>query len=202
MENNQVKLFKQEWWPTPIWFTDLDPSSINPTAIVNECVAEKNRGHGRDFSSFGQSWGSHNMIDNIRQNVYPELNKLAKFVENTAVHISEDYGFIRSILKIEEVWCNFQYPGGHQTSHTHIRPLVALYYAQAAEDSGNVWFRPPEPMGYSNKMFTRANNQYNFGKVDYAPTVGRIFFFPGWLAHHVVQNQSTQDRISVSFDLI
>ncbi len=199
---NQVRLYKEEWWPTPIWYTDLDHNLIDPAVITQECIAEKSRGHGRDFSEFGQSWASHNIMDNVRKNVYPEINKLATFIENTATHISDDYGFIRSVLKIEEAWCNFQYPNGMQTAHTHIRPLVALYYAQASENSGKIWFRPPEPMGYSNKVFTRSNNHYNFEKIEYSPTVGRLFFFPGWLSHHVVLNQSTQDRISVSFDLI
>jgi len=198
----QIKLYKEEWWPTPIWYTDISHNDINPEIIVQECQAEKSRGYGRDFTEFGQSWGSHNLVDPIKAGVYPELKKLSDFVENTATYISEDYGFIRPILKIEEAWCNFQYPNGMQTVHTHIRPLVALYYAQAAEGSGKIWFRPPEPMSYSNKMFTKSDNRYNFEKVDYSPIVGRIFFFPGWLSHHVVLNQSTQDRISVSFDLI
>jgi uncharacterized protein (TIGR02466 family) len=199
--NKPIELLKKELWPVPIWFADIDFNNINPSSITKECIIEKSKGNGRHFSKFGQSWASNNLLDSIRDESYPELNKLANVVEEISSHIAEDFGFIKSIMKIKEVWCNFQYPNGMQTSHTHVCPLVALYYAQASENSGDLWFKPPEPMGYSNNIFSKANNNYNFQKVTHTPKPGRILFFPGWLSHHVVLNQSNEDRVSVSFDI-
>jgi uncharacterized protein (TIGR02466 family) len=196
-----IKIVREEWWPTPIWYSDIGQDVIDPVKLAKECVLEKSMGAGRDFSDFGLSWASDNIIDKVKNGTYPMYQKLAELVESVAVHVAKEYGLYTG-PKIDQTWCNFQYPGGIQTSHIHACSLVSLYYVQSPNDTAKIWFKPGEAMGFSNKMFTPGETRFTFEKVQYSPTVGRLFFFPSWLMHHVVINQSDQDRISVSFNLI
>jgi uncharacterized protein (TIGR02466 family) len=80
-----------------------------------------------------------------------------------------------------------------------------VLYLQVPENSGDIIFHNPlECRRLSNTFFERIKqeeNDYNFSHVKYTPVVGEMLIFESWLQHTVAQNLSTDNRISVSFNI-
>jgi uncharacterized protein (TIGR02466 family) len=103
-------------------------------------------------------------------------------------------------------WLQYNQPGSYFVRHDHYGALVSgVLYLEVPEKSGDILFHNPlEARRLSNTFFERAKveeNEYNFSHVKYASTVGEMLMFESWLQHTVQQNHSTENRISVSFNI-
>lgn len=87
--------------------------------------------------------------------------------------------------KIDSIWFNINGPGHYNRWHTHrIRKHAAVLYVQVPENSGHIEFRQKHQV---HKIY---------------PTVGQLLVFPSDLEHRVLMNNSTENRISVAFNLL
>ena len=89
-------------------------------------------------------------------------------------------------------WTIINKPGEQIFPHNHdIGPTFwsAVYWAQVPENSGQLEFYP---LGITAYDFTTVTTQ---------PTAGDYLIFPGWILHGVRQNCSTEDRVSMSFNM-
>jgi len=197
----QFKIYKDEWWPMPIWYTDIPETVVDPSLIADEANLLKNLQFGTDHRPKALSWCSHNIKDTVNDGKLPEMKKLKEVVLTVAPVISKDFGFKNPNLDIEEMWTTFQYPNGIQTPHTHQYTLAAVYYANSNDDMGKIWFINNGGSAVSNKSLTDNTNKYTYEQVEYSPIIGRLLMFPSWLLHMTNVNYTDQDRISVAFDL-
>lgn len=84
---------------------------------------------------------------------------------------------------LEHVWFNMNPPGSFNKWHSHTNTtVVCVLYVQVPSNSGNIEFR-----GQFTESIT--------------PSVGLFLVFPGGVDHQVVMNRSSQDRISMAFNL-
>lgn len=195
------KIYKDEWWPMPVWYTDIDVSAVDPALIVDEANLLKNLNFGKDHRPKSLSWCSHNIKDTVDEGKLPEMKKLKDTVLKLTPIISADFGFKNPNLDVVEMWTTFQFPNGMQTPHTHQYTLGAVYYAHATDDMGKIWFLNSGGSAVANKSLTQNINKYTFEQVEYSPIIGRLLLFPSWLPHMTNVNYTNQDRISVAFDL-
>jgi hypothetical protein len=84
---------------------------------------------------------------------------------------------------ISRSWFNINSTGNSNNWHHHgLHPIVGVFYIQVPENSGNIEFQ---------------KNEENFS---YFPINGDFLLFPGNLNHRVLENKSTEDRISLAIN--
>jgi uncharacterized protein (TIGR02466 family) len=98
-------------------------------------------------------------------------------------------------------WGTLIRAGGHQTAHMHpLGWLSGVYYAhlppdmkQSSAEAGWLEFnRPPERFYCKTEPQTRR----------YEPREGRLILFPSWFWHQTFPFESTDERISIAFDIV
>ena len=127
------------------------------------------------------------------------INLDNNFIEDNNLHIlktvimetvSEHFNGVKIIIK--DSWVTKFLPGDTAQVHDH-RPdvLSGVYYIKATGNEGNL--RLINPLTYDNFV----------GNLDFEiiPVTGKLVLFPGWLKHQVLQNNSTNERISLAFNL-
>ena len=103
-------------------------------------------------------------------------------------------------------WININKPGNYNTKHLHpTNDLSGVLWIKAPQNSGKIVFESPhefqayqEIESYSNEFKDSFNIDHNYY---FNPTEGRMIVFPAHLSHHVQENKSNEDRISVSFNI-
>ena len=79
-----------------------------------------------------------------------------------------------------------------------------MYYIKAPKNSGQIVFNEPRATAHMvmprRKQGIPPSHLWREVRVD--PLEGRIIIFPAWLWHCVEPNESTDIRISVSFNFI
>lgn len=85
--------------------------------------------------------------------------------------------------KVMRLWINVNGPGHYNKWHTHGLSNVAVLYVSVPENSGDIEFR-------------RGDETYKI-----TPKVGQLIMFPGTLEHRVLENKSSEKRISIAINL-
>ena len=103
-------------------------------------------------------------------------------------------------------WININKPGDYNIKHVHpTNNLSGVLWIKAPQNSGDIIFDSPnvfesflENKSYDDdfKKSICIDDSYHF-----YPTEGRMIVFPSYLQHHVQENKSNEDRISVSFNI-
>ena len=103
-------------------------------------------------------------------------------------------------------WININKPGDYNIKHVHpTNNLSGVLWIKCLENSGDIVFDSPNNFEsfLENKSYNDDFKKSNFIDDSYHcyPTEGRIIVFPSHLEHHVQENKSNEDRISVSFNI-
>jgi uncharacterized protein (TIGR02466 family) len=198
-----IEIKKDNWWPTPIWCFDADPTQIDFDKIKEEAYEIKAHDQGRAVSNYG-GWQS-NDLDLTKDN---ETNKLLKFIEQGVACCLDDVGAGPKVNKmITDCWVNINKKG--DGNHPHIHPsstLSGVVYIQGNDKSGNIRFHSNSPENYyylelTNNHFDTQTNPYNFSYVFYPCEKYKVIVFPSILLHSVEPNNSDEDRISLAFNV-
>ena len=103
-------------------------------------------------------------------------------------------------------WININKPGDYNIKHEHpTNNLSGVLWIKCLENSGDIVFDSPNNFEsfLENKSYDDDFKKSNFIDDSYHcyPTEGRMIVFPSHLQHHVQENKSNEDRISVSFNI-
>jgi len=177
-------------------------------ALSEFCYEIKKIDSGRKVSNAGGGWQSNDL--NIDK--YFEENEHYKmFVTNVVGSVK---GFAKRLgiipdVHMQNMWINISNSGAYNHVHAHSRSIVSgCFYVKTPENCGSIVFTNP------NKHLMRAYLEYwhlmDEGKLDNSPLShfdwqidpeeNNIVMFPSWLEHHVDDNKSDEDRISISFN--
>jgi uncharacterized protein (TIGR02466 family) len=194
-----MQVYRDEWWATPIWYFDIPETQINPNLIKEECYKEQLNSKGRIISN-RLGWQSNGIFITPET---PNISNLMKTIETNSKIIFEDYGIKKGInLVIDYFWININPSGAHNIPHIHPTPgLSGVYYASVPKNSGKVIFYNNFMMQYVNEILLDGNNKNTHSTVTYETFNGRVLIFPSWLPHSVEANNSSEDRISIAFNL-
>ena len=105
------------------------------------------------------------------------------------------------------MWININGKGHYNKLHHHpLSDLSGVFWIKASKNSGNLEFTSPHDFVQANEMscYTKKYRDDNkiFSSYYFNPSAGRVMIFPSFLLHHVLPNNSNEDRISVSFNLL
>ena len=103
-------------------------------------------------------------------------------------------------------WININKPGDYNIKHVHpTNNLSGVLWIKSSEKCGNLKFQSPynfisykELQSYTDDFKEETNFYSNFS---YEPIEVRMLVFPSHLNHTVDPNESSEDRISVSFNV-
>jgi uncharacterized protein (TIGR02466 family) len=107
-------------------------------------------------------------------------------------------GYPKTQFHMIESWFNICKKNQFQYDHTHSTARISgCYYFKTSGEDGRIRFANPNPIIHIGRF---PADQIEIEAITYAPKVGRLLLFPGWLTHRVNVNNSENERISVSFN--
>jgi len=187
----------QEIFPIPIGVYKLDHTL---DTLQKWCYGEEQKSKGRTYSNVS-GWQSNSY--------HPEdiegtpLSGVIFDVKQCALEMYRVLGIHRE-PSIWDSWININPPGGFNRVHVHPNTRVA----------GAFWIKSTNTMKSGNITFVRNNsyevesivdddkNKYSRSIATYEPHENNLILFPAYLQHHVEQNQTDEDRISMSFNML
>lgn len=100
---------------------------------------------------------------------------------------------------IRSMWGNINSKGDF--NYTHVHPsgwMSAVYYVRVPDSNSRIVFEDPRPAAIMDFQNSCLNVNSYF---EHSPQTGELLLFPSWLPHFVYPNQSSQIRISISFNV-
>ena len=106
-------------------------------------------------------------------------------------------------IDIANMWVTIYPAGAYVPEHTHAKADVSgVFYVKAAGDCGDLVFRDPSWVAK-----TACNNGESTFPIEgtrqrFKPSTGDLLLFPSWLPHYTEPNNTKEDRIIISFNLL
>ena len=110
------------------------------------------------------------------------------------------------VVDINTLWININKKGDHNIKHSHPgSDLAGVMWIKAPENCGRLNFDSPYVFNYYRELKCYSDsfgdNTNAFCDYYFVPQEGTILLFPAHLLHWVAQNETNEDRISVSFNI-
>ena len=171
---------------------------IEKTLIKNSYEQRKKDPKGRIISNRG-GWQSSIFRgeDNIIRSTL--FSSLSSYFESNKI--------FECNIGLEGWWININGKGDYNELHHHPScDLSGVFWIKTPVDCGSIVFNSPQDFVQAKELKYYSSqvkeDWKQFGSYHFSPTAGFIMVFPSFLLHQVRPNQSTEDRISVSFNLL
>jgi uncharacterized protein (TIGR02466 family) len=185
----------QELFPTPLWIVDLNPAEA---ATFNAELKREIDGiiSPRPKVPAGSNWQTPQDL-----HTRPAFANFVKLVEMASRGVARFLQVDQHPMIITGCWANINPPGAYHPTHHHPNNyLSGVYYVAVPPPGSRLVLQDPRPSMIMPKprQFTRltANG------ADAESKEGRMLIFPAWLKHSVPANDGTEERISISFNLM
>jgi len=188
----------ENWFSTPIFVHDFEDSELSDIQseislaipAAKTCYQASPWGDSVDTTFDFQGT---NDIERFKMSVF--LSKINWTVDQYVDSIR----YQGPAFTVTESWFNFSKTNGFQFDHTHAGSRISgVYYYQTNNNDGNIRFQNPNPFAHFRGF--PADGVPN-ESISYKPKNGRIILFPSWLTHRVNKNLTSNERISISFNL-
>jgi hypothetical protein len=130
---------------------------------------------------------------------------LNEFKEQIAITVQQ-IGLINIPLYFSGAWITINAPNSYLLTHVHSDCLLSgVMWVDIPENSGNLVFTNTNSW-HSPEIFDSVDdsirNNYNHcSKYFFPPIEGKMIIFPAYLPHYVTENNSSKNRISITFNL-
>tara|TARA_B100001029_G_C14837075_1_gene326197 strand:- start:45 stop:626 length:582 start_codon:yes stop_codon:yes gene_type:complete len=172
-------------FPSTVWSTELDLD------------LDELRREAKDFSLTHPSQNYSN-VGGYQANCF-DYKPLINSIKNNAPRCNEiELGDLYIFS-----WLNINGQGSYNLRHTHsdgINFLSGTYYVSVPKDSGGIVFHDSKPPIFYSMADMRYFGRDQMYRIE--PKENMLLYFPGWLEHEVEPNNSNEERISISFNLI
>ena len=145
------------------------------------------------YGSLDELFRTSSNFENLKRGLDRHVARFAKELE---------YDLRGKTLEMSTLWVNIV--PKHTYHGLHLHPLATIsgtFYLQVPPKSGAIQFEDPRLASFMaappRKASSRAENQ-PFFRIQ--PKPGQVVLFESWLRHEVLQNQDTEDRVSISFN--
>lgn len=208
-------MFRQEIFPTPIWYGNSADDEIRLKA---KDLAYKFRNDVEEAGLVSEGWDEHIITkdqkafdksgvtsfysDNLATN--KEWEEVTEFIINMAGTMLSDTHDVTG-MRIANMWTTIYPKGAFVPQHIHSYFEVSgVYYVAAEQECGDIVFQ--DPAWVAKTMNIKGAGKTIFPgpptKFSYSPNPGDMLLFPSWLPHSTKPNKSDSDRIIVSFNLL
>ncbi len=136
-----------------------------------------------------------------RSPFFEELKKLLDL--HVKIFVEElDFDLEGRNLKLEDLWINILSEGGNHSAHIHPNSVISgTTYISMPSGSSAIKFEDPR-----HSMMMAAPSRIKHAKeylkpfIYVNPSVGDVLLWESWLRHEVPANNSSEERISISFN--
>ena len=171
---------------------------IDNDAFSDVCIDYASRNEGRFISNKG-GWQSNDIIG------VESFEPLVNVIEEVANLLKGPFKLKdNAYLYASEMWLNVNKPTNYNILHHHGDSYISgVYYVHVPPEAGKLWFRHPSVAKtvINWNKYLDSLNEHNCNSWFVEPKAGDLIFFPSWLEHEVDQNNSSEDRISIAFNL-
>ena len=188
-------MIREEFFPTSIFGKDI---KLDNDKLAQDIVNWSNQDKGLQKTNY-KGW--HSTTDMASK---PEYQLLVNELITMCKDMFKEEWLDREPV-LGNMWANINPKEGMNQSHIHSNSLFSgVYYVKSNPQAGKLKIYDPRP-GAQIVMPARVKGQppkHLWREANLDPFPGRIIMFPAWLWHSVEPNQSSDLRISVSFNFI
>lgn len=132
------------------------------------------------------------------------LPELAQLMASIQQGMDDVLAFLKigaGARQITGCWANVNPPGAGHALHTHPNNFLSgVYYLQVQPGADTINFHDPRPQAAVIRPPVTGLTACNTDQVVVPVEPGDLLIFPAWLPHSVSPNESSQPRISISFN--
>ena len=136
-----------------------------------------------------------------RSPFFEELKNLLDLHVKTFVE-ELDFDLEGRNLKLEDLWINILLEGGNHSAHIHPNSVVSgtTYISMPSGSSAIKFEDPRHSMMMAAPSRIKDAKEYLKPFIYVNPSVGDVLLWESWLRHEVPANNSSEERISISFN--
>ena len=192
---------------TPLYHASLSESeNFNMDELEKSCwsIAQDDKA--------GQKWCDENNYPGYtsyaslsdltwRSPFFEELKNLLDLHVKTFVE-ELDFDLEGRNLKLEDLWINILSEGGNHSAHIHPNSVVSgtTYISMPSGSSAIKFEDPRHSMMMAAPSRIKDAKEYLKPFIYVNPSVGDVLLWESWLRHEVPANNSSEERISISFN--
>jgi uncharacterized protein (TIGR02466 family) len=184
-------------FPTFVWIAEIEPEIHQ--RINNDIVGKLDRIR-RSMSALeaGQSWQSHHGLHKME-----EFHELVSCIDDVTTTVLNFLKIGYDTYQITACWANISAPSAGHRIHCHPNNFLSgVYYATILEGADTINFHDPRiQTGIFRPPVTELTAE-NTDQVVVKVKTGTLLVFPSWLQHSVDANESNEERVSVSFNIM
>ena len=136
-----------------------------------------------------------------RSPIFGDLKKLLDLhIERFLTEL--DFNLESRDLKLEDIWINILAEGGNHSAHLHPNSVISgtIYISMPPKTSAIKFEDPRLPMMMAAPSRLVNAKEYLKPFIYVNPSVGDVLLWESWLRHEVPANNSSEERISISFN--
>lgn len=196
-----MKLF-----PTLIQYESAKKSSSFNRGLIKECYQlMKMDDEGRTWSkkNYPGGYTSYSSLSKLHE-ISSTFESLKKTIDAHVLKYARslEMDLTNSRIEMTNLWVNIVPKHTYHGLHLHPNSVISgTFYLQTPKNSGAIKFEDPRLtcfMGSIPRIADAKPDNRRFISID--PKPGMILLFESWIRHEVMQNLSSEDRISVSFN--
>ena len=184
-------------FPTLVWKTQLKPEAAGPLndAIRAKLESMMSRHPPLEYAqSFQTSQDLHRL---------PEFRPLVELIQAAVGGVLDYLDAECRSLVITGCWANVNSPGASHRAHTHPNNFLSgVYYVQTRAGADRIVFDDPRPQSFVVSPLAHEVTLDNAAEIRMTVSDGTLILFPAWLQHRVDDNESSENRISVAFNVM
>lgn len=184
-------------FPTLVWKTQVEPDLRDAmNSRVLEALAELRR-DARPLEP-GQGWQS---VQDLHER--EALRELVSCIEHCATGICRFLRIGAAECEITACWATVLARGASHKLHSHPNNFLSgVYYVRTSEGADTINFHDPRRQASVIRPPVVELTAENTDQVVIKVRGGTLLMFPSYLEHSVDANASSEERVSVSFNLM
>ena len=197
---------------TPIFFPSMFNASLADSGNFDMGELEKSCWSIAQDDEAGQKWCDENNY--LGYTSYASLSDLtwrSPFFEELKhlldLHVKTfvgelDFDLEGRNLKLEDLWINILSEGGNHSAHIHPNSVISgtTYISMPSGSSAIKFEDPRHSMMMAAPSRIKDAKEYLKPFIYVNPSVGDVLLWESWLRHEVPANNSSEERISISFN--
>jgi uncharacterized protein (TIGR02466 family) len=178
-------------FPTPLYKTQIQISKDYKNNLENYFKKFEYVKHRS--GTWGTNPTIHNLIDG---EIFSNLKK--QFEEHLTTYTKEVFKYDVDSY-ITQSWINLNPPGSYHSLHYHTNSLLSgVYYFDIPDGVPGIAFENVRK--HCVEIFPTEWNQYNVHCWNVSVAEGDLILFPSHMYHEVMENTSSETRVSIAFN--
>lgn len=192
----------QPWFPHPIYMDQLEGPELEDIQAELTHMYEQQR----DRMSKHPDWerDTHSLTDpNFNSNVLVEypcpafINWISRSLQDYLMTVGVEPQWAQD-YRISNSWCTLTRKHEFARMHDHgATDIAGVYYLKTTGKDGNFYFKTPNEQLAHSYAFQKIPNAQEI-----EPREGQLIMWPGFLFHGTKVNNTDDERISISFNII